>query len=114
MTTGKQTLIDSFKKTLRSIARKRKAKGYVVAGYGGETYYCFVGAGNGYQGAALVPESLVPVVFKTEKDAEHEAYNGIYRNGNDQLIKLEAVKASEYFSKMHERYREIIEQIENM
>lgn len=76
-------------------------QGYVVAGYGGDTYYCFVGPGHGFNGAALVPMSKYPVIFDAYQDAKCEAFNGIYKNGHNEVIELKVIKAGAYFRKIH-------------
>lgn len=84
-----------------AIERKLDTKGFVVAGYGGDTYYSFVGEGRGFGGAALTPVSQNPVIFNSRKAAEREAYNGTYRNGGGDVIALEVVEAATYFQTIH-------------
>lgn len=95
---------DFIKAMRRDIARARMLQAsdtYVVAGYGGETYYCYVGEGNGYQGSPFFPMTTKVVCFGTEKEAQAHCYTG-YRNGNGNgdLLDLHPVKASEYFTKV--------------
>lgn len=112
--TQKKALIEQLKDLKEAIGRKRESKGFVVAGYGGDTYYSFVGEGRGYNGAALTPVSSTPVIFNSERAAKREANNDTYRNGYDQDIKLEVVKAAEYFSKLYADVQKNIEFIENI
>lgn len=102
-------LIEQQKKFLKQLQERQEylrsmfgTEGFVVAGYGGDTYYAYVGVGNGFNGAALLPISSKPVVFDTLKDARKEAVNGFYRNGHNDLIVLRAVKADTYFRRIYE------------
>lgn len=96
-----QEYVDRLQQRQNELLEKFDATGYVVAGYGGNTYYCFVGKGHGFNGAALSPMSRHPKIFDTYKDAEYEAYNGIYLNGYYEEIGLEVVNAGAYFRKIH-------------
>ena len=96
-----QEYIERLQQELNDLSKKFNAAGYVVAGYGGDTYYCFVGPGRGFDGAALVPMSKYPKIFDTYKDAKREAYNGIYMNGRHEVIELEVIKAGDYFHRIH-------------
>ena len=96
-----QEYVERLQQRLNELAKKFNEQGYVAAGYGGDTYYCFVGQGNGFNGAALLPMSSHPKIFDTYKDAEYMAYNGIYRNGHNEVIELEVIKAGDYFLKIH-------------
>lgn len=96
-----QEYIEMLQQRQNELLEKFNATGYVVAGYGGETYYCYVGKGHGYNGAALSPISRHPKIFDTYKDAACEAYNGIYMNGHNDVIELEVIKAGAYFRKIH-------------
>lgn len=93
--------IERLQQRQNELLEKFNATGYVVAGYGGETYYCFVGEGHGFNGAALSPISRHPKIFDTYKDAEYVAYNGIYMNGRNDIIELEVIKAGAYFRRVH-------------
>lgn len=93
--------IERLEQKQNELSEKFNAAGYVVAGYGGDTYYCFVGPGRGFNGAALVPMSKYPKIFDTYQDAKHVAYNGIYKNGRNDVIELEVIKAGAYFRKIH-------------
>ena len=42
-----QELIEKLQQRQEELLKKFDAEGYVVAGYGGDTYYCFVGTGRG-------------------------------------------------------------------
>lgn len=93
--------IERIQQRQNELLEKFNATGYVVAGFGGDTYYCFVGKGHGFNGAALSPMSRHPRIFDTYKDAEREAYNGIYLNGRYEEIELEVIKAGAYFRRVH-------------
>ena len=93
--------IERLEQKQSELLKKFNATGYVVAGYGGDTYYCFVGTGRGFNGAALVPMSKYPKIFDTYQDAKREACYGIYKNGRNDVIKLEVVKAGVYFRRIH-------------
>lgn len=96
-----QEYIERLQQKQNELSKKFNATGYVVAGYGGDTYYCFVGPGRGFNGAALAPMSRCPKIFDTYGVARYEAYNGIYRNGRNEVIELEVINAGEYFHKIH-------------
>ena len=96
-----QEYIEKLQQVQNELLEKFNGPGYVVAGYGGNTYYCFVGNGNGYNGAALSPISKHPKIFDTYKDAECEAYGHIYLNGRYEEIGLEVIEAGEYFRRIH-------------
>ena len=93
--------IEKLEQKQNELSKKFNATGYVVAGYGGDTYYCFVGPGNGFNGAALIPMSKCPVIFDAYQDAKRMAYNGIYMNGRNDVIELEVIKAGAYFRRIH-------------
>lgn len=93
--------IEKLEQVQNELSKKFNAKGFVVAGYAGDTYYCFVGPGRGFNGAALVPMSKYPKIFDTYQDAKCEAYNGIYKNGRNDVIELEVIKAGAYFRIIH-------------
>ena len=71
-----QELIEKLQQRQEELLKKFDAEGYVVAGYGGDTYYCFVGTGRGFNGAALAPLSRRPHIFTTKQEAQREANNG--------------------------------------
>lgn len=96
-----QEYVDRLQQRQNELLEKFNTTGYVVAGYGGNTYYCFVGKGHGFNGAVLAPMSRHPKIFDTYKDAEYEAYNGIYLNGYYEEIGLEVIEAGAYFRKIH-------------
>ena len=96
-----QEFVERLQQRQNELLKKFNSPGYVVAGFGGDTYYCFVGKGLGFNGAALAPMSKHPKIFDTYKDAEREAYNGIYLNGRDEEIGLEVIKADAYFRRIH-------------
>lgn len=93
--------IERLEQKQNELSKKFNATGYVIAGYGGDTYYCFVGPGRGFNGAALVPMSKYPKIFDTYQDAKIEAYRGIYKNGRNDVIELEVIKAGAYFRIIH-------------
>ena len=100
---------DFIEATQKGIARAKELKasdGYVVAGFGGDTYYCYVGEGKGFQGSPFFPMTVSAIVFDTEKEADAHCYTG-YRNGNGKgdLLDLQPVKASEFFEKVREHYQ---------
>ena len=92
--------------TKQGIAKAKELKasdGYVVAGFGGDTYYCYVGDGNGFDGSCFFPMTVSAIVFDTEKEAQDHCFTG-FRNGNGKgdLLKLYPVKASDYFAKVED------------
>ena len=96
-----QEFIERLQQKQNELQKRFNEQGYVVAGYGGDTYYCFVGTGRGFNGAALVPMSKYPKIFDTYQDAKCEAYNSIYMNGRNEIIDLEIIKAGAYFRIIH-------------
>lgn len=96
------------------LSKKFNATGYVVAGYCGDTYYCFVGPGRGFNGAALLPMSKYPKIFDTYQDAKFEAYNGVYKNGRNEVIELEVIKAGAYFRIIHTIIERSLQTIKEM
>lgn len=99
----KFTLLEKLENKKAAIAEKFNTNGYVVAGYGGDTFYTYVGKGNGYKGTALTPiRTVTPVVFQTEESAMCEVNNGTYSNGHGHVIRLKVLKASEYFAKIYD------------
>lgn len=108
-------LIEQQKQLLKKLQERQEylrgkfgTKGFVVAGYGGDTLYSFVGEGNGFQGAALVPMSRKPRIFFSKTAAKREAYNGTYRNGNNDVICLNVWKASDYYHTIYEEFEKSI------
>ena len=101
MSRMQQEYIERLQQRLDKLEKRFNEQGYVAAGYGGDTYYCFVGKGHGFNGAALVPMSKYPVIFDAYQDAKCEAYNGIYKNGRNEVIELEVIKAGDYFHRIH-------------
>lgn len=71
--------------------------GWVIAGYGGETLYAYVGLGCGYMGACLAPCSITPLVYDTEDDAKLFVQKMDYKNGRLERIHLRAWKACSYY-----------------
>ncbi len=97
-----------------SIGRKLGTEGYVVAGLGGDMLYAYVGEGKGYKGAALTPANINPVIFNTSKAAQRVASDGVYKNGNGNVITLEVVEAASYFNELYNRATQNIEQAEEI
>lgn len=100
-----QELIEKLQQRQEELLKKFDAEGYVVAGYGGDTYYCFVG------GAALAPLSRRPHIFTTKQEAQREANNGIYRDGRDEVIALKVEEARTYFRNIHAEIEKNIQTI---
>lgn len=95
--------ISAMRKAIEQSKELKKSTGWVVAGFGGETYYCYVGEGNGYQGSCFYPMTNRAVVFDTEKEAQDHCYTGFRNcNGKGDLLKLYPVKASDYFAKVED------------
>ena len=97
----RQEFIEKIQQRQNELLEKFNATGYVVAGYGGDTYYCFVGEGHGFNGAAIAPMSMHPKIFDTCQDAECKAYNFTYMNGRNDVIGLEVINAGAYFRRIH-------------
>lgn len=106
--------IERLEQKQNELSKKFDSTGYVVAGYGGNTYYCFVGPGHGFNGAALVPMSKYPVIFDAYQDAKCEAYNGIYKNGRNEVIELEVIEAGAYFSRIHEIIEQSLQELKKL
>lgn len=96
-----QEFIEKIQQKLNELQKKFNEQGYVAAGYGGNTYYCFVGAGKGYNGNAVDSMSSCPKIFNTFQDAACEVFNIIYMNACYEFIELEVIKADEYFRRVH-------------
>lgn len=111
---ARANVLEQLNSRLDKIEAKLGKEGFVVAGFGGDTYYAFVGLGRGFQGAALTPISINPVIFSSEQAAQREANNGIYKNGMGDVIDLQVKKASEYFSYLHRQTRETLEYMKEM
>ena len=43
--------IEATKQGIAKAKELKASEGYVVAGFGGDTYYCYVGDGNGFDGS---------------------------------------------------------------
>lgn len=108
---ARANVLEQLNSRLDEIEAKLGKEGFIVAGFGGDTYYTFVGLGRGFKGAALTPVSINPVIFSSEQAARREANNGIYKNGNGDVIDLRVKKASEYFSYLHRQVRETLESV---
>ena len=96
-----QEYIERLRERQAQLVKKFNTKGYVVAGYGGNVYYCYVGKGIGFNGAALVPQGQRPHIFSMREEAYREAHNGTYRNGHGKVIELRVVDAGAYFRYIH-------------
>ena len=96
-----QEFIEKLQQRQNELLEKFDATGYVVAGYGGYTYYCYIGEGNCFNGAALAPMSGHPKIFNAYQDAECKAYNNIYMNGRNDIIELEVITAGTYFRRIY-------------
>lgn len=114
MTEKRTSIVEQLESAKAAIGEKLGSKGYIVAGYGGDTYYAFVGEGKGFQGAALTPVSGNPVIFDTEKAAKYEANNGTYRNGRGDVVILKVVEASAYFAKIYADLEKNIELVKEL
>lgn len=71
--------------------------GWVVAGYGGETLYAYVGIGCGCMGACLVPYAITPLVCNSEDEAETYAKSMDYKTGLLEPIHLRVWSACTYY-----------------
>lgn len=111
---ARANVLEQLNRRLDEIEAKMGKEGFVVAGFGGDTYYTFVGQGRGLQGAALTPISINSVIFSSEQAARREANNGIYKNGSGDVIDLRVKKASEYFSYLHRQARETLESVKEI
>lgn len=98
--TEQKQYIEALEKAINQAKELKANGGFVAAGWGGETYYCYVGEGKGYQGGCFFPMTSKAVVFDTEKEAQEHCYTG-YRNGNGKgdLLELHPVKAADFFDK---------------
>ena len=98
--TEQRHYINMMEKDIEKAKQLQKSTGFVVAGWGGDTYYCYVGEGNGYKGSSFFPMTTKAIIFDTEKEAQDHCYEG-YRNGNGKgdLLDLHPVKASDFFEK---------------
>ena len=107
--------IEAMEESIRKAKELKKSTGWVVAGFGGETYYCYVGEGNGYQGSCFYPMTNRAVVFDTEKEAQDHCYTG-FRNGGGKgdLLELHPVKASEYFGERAESIQKSLDWAKEM
>ena len=109
-----QEYIEKLRQRQEQLIKKFDAKGYVVAGYGGDVYYCYVGKGRGFNGAALAPQSGRPHIFSMREDAYREAHNGTYKNGHGKVIELRVVDAGAYFRYIHCLIERCIRTIEEL
>ena len=104
--TEQRRYIEAITKAIKECEELKASEGYVVAGWGGDTYYCYVGDGKGFEGSPFFPMTGNAVVFDTEKEAQDHCYTG-YRNGNGKgdLLEMHPVKASEFFEKVRDDYQ---------
>ena len=98
--------IEAIKQGIAKAKELKASEGYVVAGFGGDTYYCYVGDGKGFRGSCFFPMTVSAIVFNTEKEAQDHCFTG-YRNGNGKgdLLDLHPVKASEFFESVRDHYQ---------
>lgn len=87
---------------------------WVIAGYGGETMYAYVGIDRGYMGACLVPCSSSPIVFCSECEAETYAKTMDYRNGHLEPIRLQAMTAPSYYSFIIKEFEKTVKAIDSL
>lgn len=87
---------------------------WVIAGYGGETMYAYIGIGNGYMGACVAPCSSSPLVFSSECEAESYAQTMNYRNGRLEPIHLKARTAPSYYSYIIKELEKTIKVIDSL
>lgn len=109
-----QEFIERLQQRQNELLKRFDEQGYVVAGFGGDTYYCFVGTGRGFNGAALAPMSKHPKIFDEYQEAKCEAYNGIYKNGRNEVIYLGVIKAGAYFRRIHTIIERTLQTFEEM
>ena len=109
-----QEFIEKLQQRQNELLEKFDATGYVVAGYGGNTYYCFVGENHGFNGAAIAPMSGHPKIFDTYHDAECKAYNCIYMNGRNDIIELEVITAGTYFRRIHTMIERLLQNFKDL
>ena len=98
--------IEAMEESIRKAKELKKSNGWVVAGFAGDTYYCYVGDGKGFRGSCFFPMTVSAIVFDTEKEAQDHCYTG-WRNGNGKgdLLDLHPVKASEFFESVRDHYQ---------
>lgn len=87
---------------------------WVIAGYGGETMYAYVGIDKGYMGACLVPCSSSPLLFNEEYEAEEYAKHLIYTNGRMEPIRLKAMTSNLYYSFIIKELKKSIKAIDSL
>lgn len=104
--TKQKQYIEALEKAINQAKELKTNGGFVAAGWGGDTYYCYVGDGKGFEGSPFFPMTGNAVVFGTEKEAQDHCYTG-YRNGNGKgdLLEMHPVKASEFFEKVSDDYQ---------
>ena len=89
--------------TVRTMIEKKvNTQGYVVAGWGGNTFYAYVGDGNGFEGGSLLPQAINPKVFESRDPTAACIARGVYGNGGREIIALYVITAQEYFSNLLE------------
>lgn len=94
--------------------KSEREDGWVIAGYGGETLYAYVGLGGGYMGACLAPCSISPLVFSSEVEAKLYAEPLDYRNGRFERIHLRPWSANSYFTLIIEELKKTIKTIDSL
>lgn len=100
---------------IRTLTRKSENEdGWVIAGYGGDTMYAYVGIGCGYMGACLSPWSRHPMVFDSETEAIVYAEPMDYENGRMEHINLSAMSASSYYQLIINELEKTIKAIDSL
>lgn len=94
--------------------RMKKETGYVIAGYGGETLYSYIGADLGYMGACLVPYYNDPVVYTSQYDADYLSSSMHYQNGGNERIHLRSMDVKQYFSLVIENLNKTLQAIDSL
>lgn len=103
--TEQKQYIEALEKAINQAKELKANGGFVAAGWGGDTYYCYVGKDNGYKGSCFFPMTSKAVVFGTEKEAQEHCYSG-YRNGNGKgdMLELHPETAESFFAKVQDHY----------
>lgn len=91
-------LVNQMEIAAIDLAAKKERKCFVIAGYAGDTLYSYVAGHHGYQGADLIPEAHNPQEFTLDEAKVFLRSCGIYRNGHNEIIHLQPMPASDYYS----------------
>lgn len=94
--------------------RIKNEDGFVIAGYGGETLYSYVGSGMGYMGACLLPCASNPMIFNDEDGAERLAASLDYKNGRNEIIWLNVWRAKDYYTSIVKYLDKTIKAIDSL